>query len=92
MARDNGGVARRVYDNVGQGSVNRGSGQEGQNAPEGGLMPVGYEVKKSDIRGQGEMNSITGPAGSSGIAKEYGGVGNYGSDDSDHIDFFKTQH
>lgn len=90
--RDNNGVRSKITHDVGRGSINRGEGQAGAMGEEGGLTPVGAEVSRSEIKGKGDMRAITGSKGSSGKEKDFGGVGSYGTDASDHRDFFKDEH
>lgn len=89
MGRSNNGVPSKVYNDVGRGSINRGSGQEGKMGEEGGLKPVGAEMNHSEV--SNEMNAIRGSKGSSGTEKDFGGVGSYGDNDA-RQDFFEEKH
>ena len=91
MGRENNSVRAKVTNDVGRGSIERGSGQAGREGEEGGLTPVGGEVGRTGHVGT-DMAAHTGSKGSSGTVKDMGGVGSYGMKDGEHRDFFKDKH
>ena len=92
MGRENNGVKSKVYNDYGRGSVNRGGGQAGKMAEEGGNKSTGAEISER-YRAPSDMRAITGSKGSSGTEKDFGGVGNYTEQEEDQDrDFFKDKH
>lgn len=82
MARDNNGVTRKVYDNAGQGSIERGSGMAGKEVDQSkqrGLYVTG-PAENTPLKMQ-DMETFHGPKGSSGTVKDNGGVGEMGAGD-----------
>jgi len=90
--RSNNGVKSKVTHDVGRGSINRGEGQAGKMAEEGGNKSTGAEISER-YRAPSDMRAITGSKGSSGTEKDFGGVGNYTEQEEDQDrDFFKDKH
>ena len=87
--RDNNGVRSKVTHDVGRGSENRGGGQAGKMAEEGGNKSTGAEVSER-YRAPSDMRAITGSKGSSGKEMDMGGVGN--REAGERRDFFKDEH
>jgi hypothetical protein len=94
MGRENNGVKSKIYNDVGRGSENRGSGQAGKMGEEGGLKPVGAEVNphaRTMDMSKGRSAEGSHIQAGRGTVKDMGGVGNYGMDDQ-RQDFFKEKH